>query len=41
MKYTLLCLVVLFNISSLSAQFIEEEKDLKHKNQIEELKKKL
>ena len=32
MKYTLLCLVVLFNISSLSAQFIEEKKDLKSYN---------
>ena len=32
MKYTLLCLVVLFNISLLSAQFIEEKKDLKSYN---------
>ena len=32
MKYSLLCLVVLFNISSLSAQFIEEKKDLKSYN---------
>lgn len=32
MKYTLLCLVVLLNISSLSAQFIEEKKDLKSYN---------
>ena len=32
MKYTLLCLVSLLNISSLSAQFIEEKKDLKSYN---------
>ena len=32
MKYTLLCLVFLFNISLLSAQFIEEKKDLKSYN---------